>query len=325
MARAPGRTRWWLATHDVVLVAHLLLMAALVVLARPPPGTAWVAAVLVAGAALLIASAGWARGARAATGERPGVRSATYRVAVLTALLTSYLTLRWSLPIVAPGSRDAPLALADAMLLGEPVTLRLEPLMAPWVVEWLAFFYFAYYVMCALYAAITLRPGAAPSTSAELAIGTSLVFGIGQLGYVVLPAYGPYHHLADQYAGPLRGGFFWHLVIDTVLAGGALKDIFPSLHTAASVWFFLFAWRRARLTRARPWVIGAAATGVFTGQIVVSTVALRWHYTVDVVAGVILAAAVAWAAPRLATLEDGWRRRRGRPGAWDLGDPATLV
>lgn len=308
--------RWWLATHDVVLVAHLLVMTALIVLARAPQGTGWLVAVLVAAVALLIVAASLARGPR-----RSARRSAVYRVAVLVALITSYFTLKWSLPIVAPGSRDALLAGADRALLGAPFTLRLEPLMTPWVVEWLAFFYFAYYVMCAIYAAMAVRPGAAPSTSAELAIGTSLVFGVGQLGYVVLPAYGPFHHLAEQYAGPLQGGFFWHLVVDTVLAGGALKDIFPSLHTAASVWFFLFAWRRARLTRGRPWVLGATVTGVFTAHIVVATIALRWHYTVDVIAGVILAAGAAWLAPRLATIEDGLRRRRGLPPAWELDAP----
>jgi len=288
-------------------------MAALVVLARPPPGTGWIAAVLVAAVTLLVASAALARGAR-----RSPHRAAVYRIAVLVALVTSYVTLRWSLPVVAPGSRDALIAAVDRTMLGDPITLQLEPLMTPWVVEWLAFFYFAYYVMCAVYAAMALRPDAAPSTSAELAIGTSLVFGVGQLGYVVLPAYGPFHHLADQYAGPLRGGFFWHLVVDTVLAGGALKDIFPSLHTAASVWFFLFAWRRARLTRARPWVLGAAVTGAFTANIVVATIALRWHYTVDVIAGVLLASTAAWLAPRLATIEDGLRKRRGLPPAWEL-------
>ena len=45
---------------------------------------------------------------------------------------------------------------------------------------------------------------------------------------------------------------------------------------------------------------------------------LRWHYAIDVFAGIALAVSVAWAVPRLVTWEERRRARFGSQGAWIL-------
>ena len=54
----------------------------------------------------------------------------------------------------------------------------------------------------------------------------------------------------------------------------------------------------------------------FAVNIVVSTVFLRWHYAVDVLAGLALASFAGFAAPRLARIEDAWRAKWGLSSAW---------
>ena len=84
------------------------------------------------------------------------------------------------------------------------------------------------------------------------------------------------------------------------------------MHTAGSVWFALFALHRARLDRR--WRIPAALAAFTAANIVVSTVVLRWHYVVDVLAGITLASTVAFAAARIAPWEEARRKRLGLPG-----------
>jgi len=38
----------------------------------------------------------------------------------------------------------------------------------------------------------------------------------------------------DRFQGEINGSTFWHLVEKSVFAGGALKDVFPSLHTGGN-------------------------------------------------------------------------------------------
>jgi membrane-associated phospholipid phosphatase len=65
----------------------------------------------------------------------------------------------------------------------------------------------------------------------------------------------------------------------------------PSLHTGGAFLFLLFAWRHAR-------VLVPVYAPLFA-FIAIDAVASRWHYLVDLPAGIALALACAWAAERL--------------------------
>jgi hypothetical protein len=306
------RTLALFATNDLILLGHLFVMGALTAMAYPAEESLDVARRIVSTTIVLVGACILGR----ATKLPSRIRSVLYRVAAVATALASYLMLRWTLPLVAPHSFDAQLNAIDLAIFGVEPTLWLEPRMSPAIVEYLAFFYFSYFVLSGLYALVSFGPTSSRQTSAQFAIGTAVVFGIGQLGYVLVPGFGPTHHLASQYAGDLTGGFFWQAVLDTVQAGGAMKDIFPSLHTAGPIWYSLFAWHRAHETSSRRWKALAVVTTIFAAHIVVSTVVLRWHYVIDLAAGTLLATTAFWASKRATRWEQITRDRLGLRPAW---------
>lgn len=155
----------------------------------------------------------------------------------------------------------------------------------------------------------------APSTSVLLLVrrrfpefraatlGVVTCFFMGYALYVLFPAAPPRLVLVYEFTKSLRGypvGFsnlsaqaFSLLPVDS-------RAAFPSLHTAASTVALVYAWRHVR-----PWfwVLLPFVLGLWA-----STIYLRHHYFVDLVAGWLLAPAAVWVAPRV----DGWWARRQR-------------
>ena len=94
------------------------------------------------------------------------------------------------------------------------------------------------------------------------------------------------------------------------------RAAFPSLHAAVSLVALVFAWRYVRWWF---WVLLPFALGLWA-----STIYLRHHYFVDLVAGWLLAPLAVWTAPRL----DAWWARQQRalgyePAAMERARRAT--
>lgn len=242
------------------------------------------------------------------------VRVMVYRLTLTGAVLGNYLMLRDVLPLVRPDNVDAALLRMDLAIFGVEPAVWLQRFNVRPVVEYFAFFYYSYFGICITYLLLFVFLVRRGRQTVEFTLGTVLVYCLGQLGYLAVPACGPGTALADAFGGPIHGGFFWGCVSRAVAAGGAMKDVFPSLHTAAPVWFALFAFHLARTDRRyRPLAWG---TAFFSANIIFSTMFLRWHYAVDVVAGLALGVSVGYAAPRLVRWEEARRRRAGVEGAW---------
>lgn len=314
-AREPpfaGRVARVLSAQDVVMLGYLLVVRLLLARLAPSPAQASSArgvelcfAAVVAGVLV----------ARVLPGIPGLARALLYRLALVGVLGANYGMLRDLLPLIREDAVDGALLSADLALFGVEPALWLERLNVRPVVEWFSAFYFSYYLICLGYMLVVtwvLPPGRARLS--EFATGTILVYCAGQLGYMAVPAVGPVVHLADQFRAPVDGGFFWSCVTSMVQAGSAMRDVFPSMHTCGPTWFTLFAIRQARTDRR--WRVPAAVTGFMTANIVFSTVFLRWHYVVDVFAGLALAFAAAWAVPRIVRAEARLRDRLALPDVW---------
>jgi membrane-associated phospholipid phosphatase len=152
--------------------------------------------------------------------------------------------------------------------------------------EWFAFFYFCYFIVLAVHTLPILLLVRHERLLGEFSFGMLFLFCTGHVLYTLVPGFGPYRAISDLLHHPLPSGFWVDTVLRTVASGGAQKDIFPSLHTAAPTFISLFSFRnRAHMPFRMTWPVIA----FFAGNIVIATMFMRWHWLIDVVAGLCLA------------------------------------
>lgn len=238
------------------------------------------------------------RGELVAAGK---ARALLYRVGLLAPMIASYLSLRWVLAGLAPVLVDDQLMAIDRALLGGTPAVWMSAWNEPAFVEWFGFFYYSYFYLTAfmLLPMMFVRRGEGLPLQ-ELTLGTLVICVIGHVGYTFVPGVGPHAHLA--WDAPVDGGFFWSLIVSTIDSAGALLDIFPSLHTAYPVFFAAYAFRNRRV-----WVFRYCwpVVGFFAANMVVATMFLRWHWAIDVVAGLATAFVAFQVAVTLARKEGG--------------------
>ena len=210
-------------------------------------------------------------------------RETVYRGAVLLPVAVSYAELKALLAAMHVPVVDNQLMAIDQALFGGTPSVLLAPYMTPAVTEWFSFFYYSYFPILLLVVGPALFRDEGRNMF-ELRMGAMLVFALGHVGYTLVPAYGPYH--AITFAHELSGGFWWNHVLSAVKVG-ALMDVFPSLHTAFPTFLVLhgYAYRNTWFRQ-----VGWLVLLFFALNIVASTMLLRWHYAIDVFAGLALAA-----------------------------------
>lgn len=140
-----------------------------------------------------------------------------------------------------------------------------------------------------------------PEHFRTLVVAVLLVQALGGLAYLVAPAIGPFLYetgidpqitgsqqaMLQFYQSSLAEGPDWiarHGSVDFTAGLAAM----PSLHVAGAFLFFLFAWRHGRV------LVPLYSTILFF--IVVTSIASRWHYVIDVPVGIALAWGCAWLA-----------------------------
>jgi hypothetical protein len=270
-----------LAPHDVVVLGFELYLWLRALLEPLTDGTRYARNVsfgLLASSAIAIALC---RGELLPRG--PG-RALLHRLGLTLPLAGVYLALRRYLPALAMAPRDGMLLALDRRLFGETPAVWLERFATPRTVEWFAFCYYAYFFLVGGYLLGTLLRDRG-ARAAELTLGIALVTALGQSLYTLVPGYGP-HAFAQLFAHPLSGGAYWSRVLALVEHAGAGLDIFPSLHTAHPIFLSLHALRHRR-TGAYRWLWLPTAT--LAANMVIATMFLRWHYGIDVLAGLSLA------------------------------------
>lgn len=196
--------------------------------------------------------------------------------------------MRSAVPVVHPAKMDLALRQIDQWLLPDTPSLLLEPLVMPWATEAFSFFYILF-LPYLTFSVITYAIGDLGRLRA-FTVGLFSLYGIGFLGYALVPAGGPYLAFAQEFTVPLLGGPITDWNAAVVRAGSNGVDVFPSLHVAVSSFLLGFDFRHQRR---RFWVYLVPCFGLW-----LSTLYLRYHYLVDLLFGFSLAALALWLAER---------------------------
>lgn len=214
--------------------------------------------------------------------------------------LLTYETFRsgiWRLLLVV--DRDASLLALDRRLFGETPSLLLQRFVTPGLSNAMAAFYFLHLVLPPVLALLLYRRYRALFREFLLAV---LLSGcLGAAGYVAVPATGPGVAFPQLFSVPLYGGLY-DPVTQILDVARAPRDVFPSLHVGISSIVLWYGFRRSRAT-------GLVLLPLVLGNWV-STVYLRYHYLIDVIAGWLTAAAAVALAGGLLRLENRWKSRR---------------
>ena len=192
--------------------------------------------------------------------------------------------------------RDPLLVAADRLLFGgaDPTRL-LEPLSGPLVLDALTVCYALYYfhpiVLGVLLWRDDLKEGASGVRFPAYVFGMLLVFYASYAGYFLVPAIGP--RFTVPHDGPLPRAAVARAIDGTLdRLETSRRNCFPSGHTMVTVAVLVEAARRSRKT--------FLAFLPFATGLVLATVFCRYHYVVDVLAGLALAFVVGAAARALA-------------------------
>ena len=237
----------------------------------------------------------------------PFLAGLLYRLTVLGTTLASFFQLQWILPSASGRSLDAELHALDVRLFGVEPSLWFDRYVDPALTEWFSFFYYGYFFLLAIHVIPSMLFLRTPRVLSRFGFGILWLYCVGHVVYTLVPAYGPYAHFG--FAHPLVGDVWWPLVQRTVAAvdGSARTDVFPSLHTAGPVFLALFSFEhRWRAPFRYTWL----PIMFIASQIVVATMFLRWHYLVDIFAGITLAT-TGILVGRLAVAFDEARERAG--------------
>jgi PAP2 superfamily protein len=190
-------------------------------------------------------------------------------------------------PVVDAVSRrlhDQDLALWDLRVFGVHPSVVVGRALPGWAMDALLVCYYTYFLWpTVLGAVLYLRRDRAVFDRYALAM--SVLFTANFILYALVPAVGPRFYLASQFDQPLRGAYLAPYLESLLRTPAFMRDCFPSGHTAATLLGLGFAWRYARRVFWPMLPVGIGLIG--------ATVAGRFHYGVDCLCALPLAAASA--------------------------------
>lgn len=285
-----------LAAFDIVNLAYVAVVSLVVLVAWPEHAGIFLAYHAAAAALVLLA---------VHAHERFGGRFWTLcrYFYVVPFVLGAFREIHYLVPLVHPfddGHYDRVLQALDRRWFGD-----VDAVFLGWpgaAVDLLHLCYWFYYVALILLGGLLYRRGEWLKLREFLSVTMAALLA-SYLGYFVVPAVGPHHFLQPRPAsldGWVLGGPMHRAVL---AAEWTMPDAFPSGHALMSMVVIAMSWRLYR--PAFKGIVVPALGCIF------ATVALRYHYVVDVVASAALFPAVLLGGIALSRRIDG----RGAPAA----------
>ena len=192
-------------------------------------------------------------------------------------ILTIFDSLEWLVHYVNPEDIDPILIRLDYLIFRDHPTVMLERIMNPLLTDILQIAYSTYYFIPVSFGIILLVSGQKKDFDKSLFM-ILLCFYLSYLGYILMPALGPRFYLDHLQTTGLQGLLVTEPLHDLLnRLEGIKRDAFPSGHTGIAVVVLYLSYHYKRNLF---WIYLPIVS-----LLLFSTVYLRYHYVVDVIAG----------------------------------------
>ena len=214
--------------------------------------------------------------------------------------ISIYTNMHDMVHLVNPNDVDNKLIVLDDYILGFQPAIYLEQFISPELTDFMYFSYssFLFYILLfTMYLYVRKNYHA----FRETLVSVILTFYIGYIGYVVFPAVGPKFTMAHLFETSLSGSFITDrlsFLMDYEISEYTRRDCFPSLHNGVIFLILLFAFKHQKTYA---FIFLPFAIALF-----ISTLYLRYHYFIDMIAGFILATAMFYLGP---IINNYWERK----------------
>jgi membrane-associated phospholipid phosphatase len=189
----------------------------------------------------------------------------------------TFYSMRWAVPLLGIPKVDEMLLEWDRALIGETPAVAWESWLHPSFMDvaMLGYIFFFFYLVIgpAYYCIRDL------TLFRKCIVGLFVMYGIGFIGYTIFPAGGPHRWM--EFETPLRGPWVLDWTLKSVNDGSNTVDVFPSIHFSAMFYLLWFDWKHHR-----GWFWRALLPVLVCWF---ATLYLRFHYLVDLIAGLVVA------------------------------------
>jgi membrane-associated phospholipid phosphatase len=192
-------------------------------------------------------------------------------------VLLIFDSLEWLVHYVNPEDIDPILIRLDYLIFSNHPTVLLERIMNPLLTDILQVAYSTYYFIPVSFGIVLLKNKQKSEFNKSLFM-ILLCFYLSYLGYILMPALGPRFYLDHLQTTGLQGLLVaepLHDLLDRL--EGIKRDAFPSGHTGIAVVVLYLAYQYKKNLF---WIYLPVVSALLF-----STVYLRYHYVVDVIAG----------------------------------------
>jgi membrane-associated phospholipid phosphatase len=274
-------TRGFWPVDKVVLPFYAMASAAILLLWNRLPAPGWLFAWHVAAILLAVAAVRYA-------GRASWIFRHWYP---LPYVAWCYREMAVLMPAIRGKEMDTDLARLDYRFWGANPSVWLERIATPWLTEYLQIVY-TLFVPAVLLIAFLLWRERRYAEFRFYAFLIALGFLVSYVGYVLVPARGPRFFLRNLQTIDLRGLWVTRLLQATLdRLESKAWDCFPSGHTELTI---LACWGSRMISNRLFWIYFA-----YTLSIISATVYLRYHYTIDLLAGAAVAGLLVLFAPPL--------------------------
>lgn len=261
--------------HAIVLGLLLFLTLLLAAIGRLP---GWLPlAGLYVGLLAIVFAVAWAH-QNGWRGRFADVVTSFYPLVIVPQVFSSLQPLITAVGI--PNQDAALIGIDQAILGGHHATIWLERFVTPWLNDVMHLAYCTYYVFPLVVGVAMWRRS--PELARKFIFTTALAFYVSYVGYFLVPARGPRTAQADQYTVSTRTSPISTSIYNFLDNAEKTKDdVFPSGHNMITAVCLIAAWR---FNRRIFWSLLPVAI-----MLAISTVYCRYHYVIDVIAGIALA------------------------------------